>query len=465
MVFRFVFFLLLVVIILQGRSQSFAIHDVLVSSRSAKICDIEIDPFKKRLCFQSPDENKLWVCHLDTTTWSLTVPDGREILVDSLLTSIDVTSNSGEWGYDLNGTYIVYNKETDRKRYVAVAAENGSAWSLCTLTDAPHRMNPHASRNPADSFVAIHYVSTMLTNYTKYKYINNPAHEYWVHDFKDAHWGSDEQIITGILKGNHQVGLFDPSSPAIPVQLTFDYNKHYSRPFNWHAPEHQNARMLFAVANGEELQVFKEVTPNSNNYGLYMTFTSPSANPAYNKFGSPEPCVYNGQSYITFMASSSEFETANVPGEIWIAKIDSINPFYRMVSDTVAGIRTDPETLATSDSLLVYYTEVSERSGPERTYRLRKCDTGIGLDLPTSIPGPADPGNNSLVPFPNPFKNHIRIKGAAGNEDYLLTNSTGCAIFTGKHIEREDFSGLPTGMYLLRIITGRSLKSIELIKE
>ncbi len=465
MAFRLTLVLMMILHAFQGRTQTFAIHDVLVSSQNARIVDVEIDPYQNRICFQSPDDNKLWLCHLDTNTWALTVPDGKEILIDSSLTSIDLTSNSGEWGYDMNGTYIVYNKEADRKRYIAVAAETGPVWSLCTLTDAPHRMNPHASRNPADSFVAIHYVSTMLTNYTKYKYINNPAHEYWIHDFKDAHWGSDEQILTGILKGNHQVGLFNPVNPTAPVQLTFDYSRHYSRPFSWRAPEHQNARMFFAVANSEELQVFKEVTPNSNSYRLYMTFTSPSFNPAYNKIGSPEPTVYDGQSYITFMASSSEFETANVPGEIWIARIDSVNPLFRMVSDSSAGIRTDPETLATRDSLLVYYTEVSERSGLERAYKLKKCDTGIGLNLPTRIGEPADKGNVTMIPFPNPFTKHIRIKGAAGNEEYLLTNSTGGVIFTGKNIECEDFAGLPVGMYLLKIMTGRSFQTMQLIKE
>ncbi|MCX6303518.1 MAG: hypothetical protein NT040_00980 [Bacteroidetes bacterium] len=465
MVYRFTIFMLLVLIVSPGKTQPFVIHDVLVSSQNARICDIEIDPLQKRICWQSPDDDKLWVCHLDTVSWALTVPDGKEILIDSSLASIANTANSGEWGYDRNGTYIVYNKEISRKRYIALAAETGSSWSLCTLTDAPHRMNPHASRNPADSFVAIHYISTILTNYTKYKFISNPAHEYWIHDFKDAHWANDEQILTGVLKNNHQVGLFDPANPNTPVQLTFDYAKVYSRPFIWRAPEHQDARMLFANANGEQINIFREVAPNSNNFTLYMTFTSPSSNPDYNKIGSPEPCVYDGQSYITFMASSSEYENSFVPGEIWIAKIDSLSPFFRMISDPSTGIRSDPETLATSDSLLVYYTEVDEVAGPERCYRLKKCDTGIGINLPTGNPEIA--GNNHTPPAicQNPFKQRISLKNGSGNEFYMLAGMTGKTVWSGKHIERKNFSGLPAGPYILKVMCGSSAKAIRLIKE
>jgi hypothetical protein len=449
----------------QGKTQSFVIHDVLVSSQNARICDIEIDPYGKRICWQSPDDNKLWVCHLDTITWALTVLDGKEILIDSTLTPIDRSSNSGEWGYDQNGTYIVYNKEYLRKAYIALAAEIGSTWSVTTLMDAPHRMNPHATQTPGDAFVAIHYISTFFANYTKYKFINEPTHEYWVHDFKDAHWAQDQQLLTGILKNNHQVGLYDPANPTTPVQLTFHSGTEYSRPYLWYAPEHGNSRMLFAVANGEVMNVFKETTPYSNDFQIYMSFPSPSANPVYNKIGSPEPCVYDGQSYITFMVSSTECETSCFPGEIWIAKIDSLAPFFRMISDPAPGIRSDPESFATQDSLLVYYTEVNDTISSTPLYLLKKCDTGIGVMVSTHIDETSVPVDERKIPFPNPFQHHIAIKNAVGNEHFRLTDKSGRTIWRGKHIERKDFSELAPGIYFLKVSSGNSIQVSELIKE
>jgi hypothetical protein len=455
---------LMVFVSAPAKSQNFVIHDVLASSMNAKICDIEIDPYKKRVCWQSSDDDKLWVCRLDTVTWTLTVPDGRETLIDSVLVPITQSSNSGEWGYDQYGTYIVYNKTVARKRYVALALETASGWCLTTLMDQPHRMNPHATQNPNDSVVAFQYISTIWSNFTKYKFRNNLGQEWWIHGFTDAHWTEGEQLLTGILH-NHQVGLFDPANPAPPVQLTFDNSKQYSKPYMWHAPEHGNSRMLFANADGEEIQVFKETSPGTNDFRLYMTFASPSSNPLYIKIGSPEPCVYGGQSYITFMASSSECEISCFPGEIWIAKIDSTAPFFRMVSDTSIGVRSDPESLATKDSLLVYYTEIYGANTPEPDYRLRKCDTGIGLGFPTgedenTRKNPAEP-----IIYPNPFTNRLLLKGYTGNEHYKMMSQTGKTIWAGKHIERKDFSDLQKGSYILKVRSDTSSYSIGLIKE
>jgi hypothetical protein len=285
-------------------SQEFVISDILVSAADAQIGDIEMDPYKKRICWQSINDHELWVCNLDTITWALTEPYGKEILIDTSLTPIDNTSNGGEWGFDQNGTCIVYNKLLGKVRYVAMTAETQMGWLLSTFIDAPHRMNPHATRNLDDTVVMIHYIRSHFSVKTKYKYLDDPTNEHVINCFQDAHWADGEQLLTGILY-NDQVGLFDPANPGIPVQLTYDYSTVYSVPFMWRAPEHGNARMFFANADFTELRVFKEVNPYSNQYQLYMAFKSPSLNQSYDKIVSPEPIVYKGQSYITFMTSSA----------------------------------------------------------------------------------------------------------------------------------------------------------------
>jgi len=456
-------FALSAVLCSRSGAQNFTIHDVLASSPNARICDIEIDPYKNRICWQTPDDDKLWVCRLDTATWTLVVPDGKETLIDSILTPIDETSNSGEWGYDQSGTYLVYNKVVSRKKYIAVAAETGSGWMTTTLMDAPHTINPHATRNPADTFFAFHYISTIWGSYTKFKFRSNLWCEHWIHGFKDAHWVDGETLLTGILP-NHQVALCNPACPGPPLQLTVDNGPDYTLPFMWHAPEHDNVRMFFARVNGEEIRVFKETMPNSFDFRPYLSFTSPSANPLYVKIGSPEPTVYGGQSYISFMVSSSECENSCFPGEIWIAKIDSLAPFFRMVSDSSVGIRSDPETLATKDSLLVFYTEIVGQNTPETFYRLKKCDTGIGVGFMTGVP-PVDRNVTKMVVYPNPFTSRLSLKDATGNERFRLTDRAGRTVWTGRHLEKKDFSGLPSGGYILKIGSGGSWQTVELIRQ
>jgi hypothetical protein len=211
--------------------------------------------------------------------------------------------------------------------------------------------------------------------------------------------------------------------------------------------------------------VFKETGAISGRYTLYMSFPSPSSNPAYDKIASPEPFVYQGQSYVIFMASSSPYETSYHNSEIWIAKIDSLDPLMRMVSDTSVGIRTDPEAFATPDSLLVYYTEVIQPSSPDAIYRLRKCDTGIGAGLPTGEPENDRPDIPGPVVYPNPFSSRINLQDATGSELFSLTGPHGQVVWKGKNIHRENFSSLGDGMYYLRIFSEEGYKTIKIIKE
>ncbi len=445
-------------------AQDFTINDVIVSDFYSEINDTEFDPFQPRLCWQSPYDNTLWVCKLDTITWALAVPDGRQTLVDSCVTPIDQTSNSGEWGFDQNGTFMVYNKYVNHVSYVAIAVEVGSGWMHNVLLDAPHRMNPHATQNPNDPYAAIHYTRFGFSLNTKYKFFDNLGAEQNINCFKDAHWVQGEQLLTGIL-ANQEVGLFDPVNPGPPVQLTFDSKICYTKPFMWHAPEHDNQRMFFTVAEGTEIRVFRELVPGSNNFSIYMAFQSPSMNPNYNKFASPEPYVFEGQSYITFMTSSSECENACAPSEIWIARLDSLAPLFRMISDTNVSIRTDPEPYVAGDSLVTYYTEVDNSILSHPFYRVRKCRTGFGKESPITSSG--DIATNGGLPVkvcPNPFTDRITLCQATGKEWYELTGIAGNILWRGPHIEQQDFQYLATGLYFLRVRFGDQEKTLQVVK-
>ncbi|MBC7523306.1 MAG: DUF1566 domain-containing protein [Flavobacterium sp.] len=70
----------------------------------------------------------------------------------------------------------------------------------------------------------------------------------------------------------------------------------------------------------------------------------------------------------------------------------------------------------------------------------------------------------NIMAFPNPFSSKITIENALGNETYQLYNEIGQQVFTGKNIEKEDFSGLQKGIYFLEI-TGKTTSKIKLIKQ
>ena len=70
----------------------------------------------------------------------------------------------------------------------------------------------------------------------------------------------------------------------------------------------------------------------------------------------------------------------------------------------------------------------------------------------------------SLNVYPNPFTSSINIEGKFENEYYEILNSTGQIIWTGKQINKQDFSSLTNGLYFLIIYNGNSTQTTKLIK-
>jgi len=66
--------------------------------------------------------------------------------------------------------------------------------------------------------------------------------------------------------------------------------------------------------------------------------------------------------------------------------------------------------------------------------------------------------------FPNPFSNQINIENATGKETYQLLNAAGQIIWSGTLIERQDFSTLTPGIYLLKVYTTNFIQTIKILK-
>jgi arylsulfatase A-like enzyme len=82
------------------------------------------------------------------------------------------------------------------------------------------------------------------------------------------------------------------------------------------------------------------------------------------------------------------------------------------------------------------------------------CDSitaliGAGTCKPLSIGNVST--SDAINIYPNPFTNHIYLSSKNKNELCQLINQMGEVIYTGKEIEIQDFSNLPTGIYYLKI--------------
>jgi len=64
----------------------------------------------------------------------------------------------------------------------------------------------------------------------------------------------------------------------------------------------------------------------------------------------------------------------------------------------------------------------------------------------------------------DPFTDRIGLRQPRGTEQYALLDATGRMIWTGQHIEEQDFSALRSGAYFLQVSLERTLRTFRLVK-
>lgn len=74
-----------------------------------------------------------------------------------------------------------------------------------------------------------------------------------------------------------------------------------------------------------------------------------------------------------------------------------------------------------------------------------------------------DAPEDGVQVYPNPFRDRLFLKNTSQNTAYQLFNAIGQVVFSGKNLEQQDFSGLPPGIYFLKI-ADRTNAVLKLIK-
>jgi hypothetical protein len=62
--------------------------------------------------------------------------------------------------------------------------------------------------------------------------------------------------------------------------------------------------------------------------------------------------------------------------------------------------------------------------------------------------------------YPNPFTNKINLINTTGKEHFTLFNYFGQVVWSGKSIEKQDFSELTGGLYFLKV-DNRTIKLLK----
>jgi hypothetical protein len=170
--------------------------------------------------------------------------------------------------------------------------------------------------------------------------------------------------------GAGQLKLMDTHTGKLK-QITNDAGTK-SFAYGWKAPEFGGQILALALADYKSVVVWRDM--GGEFWERIATLTPPPA-AKYGNFGSPEPFIAEGRSFISLVLKSQLSQGFNRDSEVWIFGIDSgLDRFARRVDDGGdPRMRSDPETYAGADELYVYYNVFRPGQGAQ----IHRARTGL----------------------------------------------------------------------------------------
>ena len=215
-----------------------------------------------------------------------------------------------------------------------------------------------------------------------------------------------------------------------------------------------------------------EITPPVDTSGNYAYTTGSAYGPTnltWTYSATPPSSMYatdisgaqrlpNGNTLICYGTLGTFLEVTSTGTLVWkyLNPVDLTGPVTQ--GDTIPNDPTHPgEKMNSVFRVYRYPLNYSAFTG-------RTLTPGNYVELYTGIETqPYQMG--SIQSYPNPFSNYINLTNITGKENFELFNITGQVIWSGKQIEKEDFSYLENGVYFLSIKTNNRINVIKLIKE
>lgn len=427
---------------------NFIIHDVLATSNEAFVIDPEYNTVLNKVCWQSA-EDELWICSLDSLTHLYVPADGKGVLVaDSLRPFIAGGWNGPEWMLSTLGTQVVFTQIIGNKTYPSVATLSQTGWSSFPL---PYQNTIYmmGSHDYADSVGLLLFETRSGYGI---KWMKNT-------DFNTLYESNETTL--GFFSYNGSDICCVKRNSYTPGYITITNNTFtpissdtVNAPFMWKDPESGQRMYLYRTEGGKKMVVLKE--DQFGNWDNYNTFYSPMLAP-YSFIASPEPFVFGGKSYISFMASQSADGNEMLPSQIWFAGVNPSDSLVRKVGNSAVLVCFDPEPVVFPDSAFIFYSEKHTIGMGQYILRVRKCDTGLGQLLTEN--NASKKIREKILVFPNPSYGEIIITAPfhnnPGNNIIQIFDMKGNLALTAqthKRIFKLDLTFLCAGYYTVKII-------------
>lgn len=312
------------------------------------IPDAELDPVTGRITWQDLAGDEVWVAEIDPLSGSVRPPNGRGQLIDVDVAPISLGKNGPEWALGGAGPYVLYSRLDGPDPTVHRAQEVFGRWRTLQIPGSEGERAPFGAMDPADPDPVYRAVVGDVTSphlQVVWREIENPSVSGVAPvALLSAKWLPQEDAFVGLMlppgEDRQQVGLYDLASGTV-TQLTSGPT-YKDTPFVWRAPELGGERVL-VVTRGPERRVQTELVLHREDGGAWSELAVIPAPPAWPYVLSPEPFVWNGRSYISFLASREADTADNAEATVWFVSLDDNPLVLRRVSPADGQERKDPE--------------------------------------------------------------------------------------------------------------------------
>ena len=342
-----------------------------------------------RMAYIDTDHN-LWVGGVNFSNGYFNPPDGKGVLVDTNATTATEIGNGPEWVDSEQGSQLVYTRWTDGVPHQAanlqlgLAVMNGGTWIAGAIDHSKGRVLPLGTDDPNGPYPFLHFqtFSTPTRPTTLYwrglypdstetaiPMLNPQANitRRWVPGTLDIILTAPESAVVPTMRAplspsTRQVFLYHASTGEIE-QLTFDdVNKFWA--FMWPAPEFGGEMVFVVMVGGNRLRVYRNLDDGEG--GMAWTNVKTINMPADTPYvTSPEPFVYNNQSWISFTLSNDPTgRDFTMPSQIAMAGIVPGVDNLRLLTSATDRVRRDPEYFITANGPYIYYNRYLPASGP-----------------------------------------------------------------------------------------------------
>lgn len=350
-----------------------------IGATGIQYIDPEILSSEGLMAFQD-QAGGVWVGRLDPVSGLFRSADGKDILMSSGALNLRETYNEPEFGLDANGWSVFFTKIHDGVPQLwRSRLSGGKPVAQPVTTDRQRRQSILASKNARAATTRLLYLQGKLGN-GRFFWLDEdkPALETAVVRLKEVdspRWIDDTlQFVFAESDGADasQIRLVDTATSRART-ITDDVGvKAFA--YGWKAPEYSGEILVLALVDYKTVGVWRDT---GKEYWERIATLTPPPGSRYRNFGSPEPLVAQGRSYVSLVLKDENTRGRFRDSEVWILGIDAdpARNFARRVDDGRSPVmRSDPETFEGGNEIFIYYNAFDRDNGFE-IYRAR---TGLG---------------------------------------------------------------------------------------